>query len=273
MTPVEPLAPWLGGKRMLAQRLAAIIATIPHRTYVEPFMGMGGVFLRRAHAAPGEIVNDINRELITLFRVVQRHPEALIKSFDRWTLSSRQIFDEFKTFPVNVLTDIERSALFLYLQRLSFGGKVHNPSFGVDLSAGSRLRLATLERQIGALHRRLDGVIIECLPWNQVLERYDRPDTLFYLDPPYMGGEADYGRGIFSATDFTKMARLLSQLQGRFVLSINDQPESRRLFGDFDITEVSLNYSAGSRHGSGVEAKELIVRDRKGDAVGPLFSR
>lgn len=271
VTAVEPIAPWLGGKRHLALHLASIIAGIPHRTYVEPFMGMGGVFLRRSHAAPAEVINDINRDLVTLYRVAQRHPGALVESFGRWTLSSREMFDQLKRTPPDVLTDIERAARFLYLQRLAFGGRTRNPSFGVDLGSGSRLRLQQIQRQLDALHRRLDGVIIECLPWPDVIDRYDRPETLFYLDPPYWGGEGDYGAGIFSRADFTALARRLAGIEGRFILSINDTPETRQIFDGFHIEERTHTFTAGSKSGAGIEAHELIVRDRAEGSAGPLF--
>lgn len=268
---VEPLAPWLGGKRHLAQHLARVIGGIPHRTYVEPFVGMGGVFLRRSHAAPREVINDINRELVTLYRVAQRYPNALTESFDRWTLTSRELFERLKATPPEILTDIDRAARFLYLQRLAFGGRVKNPSFEIDLGDGSRLRLRQIERQLGALHRRLEGVIIECLPWREIIDRYDRPETLFYLDPPYWGGEADYGAGIFARADFQALAARLAAIEGRFVLSINDTPETRRIFAGFVLEERTHTFTAGSKSGAGIEAHELIVRDRAESSAGPLF--
>lgn len=270
--PVEPIAPWLGGKRHLAQHLSGLISAIPHRTYVEPFMGMGGVFLRRPFAAPAEVINDINRDLVTLYRVAQRHPAALADAFGKWVLSSRELFEHLKATPPEILTDVERAARFLYLQRMSFGGRAKNVSLGVDLRDGSRLRLRQIHRQLDLLHQRLDGVIIECLRWQEIIDRYDRPETLFYLDPPYWGGEADYGKGIFARNEFSEMAKRLAAIDGRFVLSINDNPDTRRLFGAFHLEERTINYSIGSKEGGGVDARELIVRDGKGERAGPLFA-
>jgi len=71
--PVRPVAPWLGGKRALAARIAERIASTPHERYVEPFVGMGGVFFRRRHRPVMEVINDINRDVVTLFRILQRH--------------------------------------------------------------------------------------------------------------------------------------------------------------------------------------------------------
>ena len=58
---VDPIAPYLGGKRNLAKNLTGRIAAIKHQTYCEPFIGMGGVFLRRAQRAKAEVINDIKK--------------------------------------------------------------------------------------------------------------------------------------------------------------------------------------------------------------------
>lgn len=108
------------------------------------------------------------------------------------------------------------------------------------------------------VHERLAGVTIENRDWLDFIDRYDRPGTLFYLDPPYWGCEDDYGKLLFDRTQFAAIAERLARIKGSFILSINDVPEIRELFGRFELTEVGLNYTIGS--GRGVHAKELIVR-------------
>jgi DNA adenine methylase len=71
-----------------------------------------------------------------------------------------------------------------------------------------------------------------------VITRYNRPGTLFYLDPPYYGCEDYYGKNMFSREDFEKMAVQLGSIKGRFILSINDHPEIRRVFASFNIEEI-----------------------------------
>ena len=107
------------------------------------------------------------------------------------------------------------------------------------------------------LHKRLAGVYIECLPYQDFITRYDRPDTLFYLDPPYWNCENDYGKGIFSKADFDELARLLKGIKGRFILSINDVPEIRQIFKAFYIKEVQTTYTVGTHPGK--KANELLI--------------
>ena len=101
------------------------------------------------------------------------------------------------------------------------------------------------------------GVVIECLGWAEFIDRWDRKEMLFYLDPPYWNGESDYGKGVFGRADFAALAKRLRRLKGRFILSINDVPEVREAFSGFKLAPVSLTYTITG--GKGTPAKELII--------------
>lgn len=259
MTPVRPIRPaagYIGGKRNLAGRLVPLIEAIPHRTYAEPFVGMGGVFFRRRQAAPAEVINDFAGDVATLFRVLQRHYVAFLEMM-RYQLTSRREFERLQATDPSTLTDLERAARFLYLQRTTFGGKVAARTFGVDPRSGASFDVTRLVPVLEAIHERLAAVTIESLPWRAFLDRYDRPETLFYLDPPYYGSEADYGRGLFSREEFPAMAARLKGLRGHFVLSLNDLPEVREIFAGFTLKPVRTSYSISRNDGH--RARELII--------------
>lgn len=252
------MAPYLGGKRRLAGRVIDRLRATPHACYVEPFVGMGGVFLRRDWRARAEVINDISRDVATLFRVLQRHYEALMDML-RWQLTSRADFDRLRAASADTLTDLERAARFLFLQRAAFGGKVVGRNFGVSPGAPARFDVTKLGPMLEAVHDRLAGVVIECLPWPELLRRYDRPETLFYLDPPYWGCEEDYGEGVFSQADFEALAKALAGLRGGWLLSLNDVPGVRRVFGRFAIEAVETSYSIGGGAGRG-KVGEVLIR-------------
>ena len=254
-------APYLGGKRNLARRVIARIEAIPHRTYAEPFVGMGGIFLRRQSPSAVEVVNDFSRDVANLFRILQRHYVQLMDTL-RWQLTSRAEWDRLNAANADTLTDLERAARFLYLQRLTFGGKVAGRSFGVDPNTSARFDVNKLGPQLEAIHERLAGVVIECLPYAAFLARYDRPGTLFYLDPPYFGCEGDYGAGMFSREDFARLAEILRGLKGRFLLSLNDTPEVRETFAGFAFEELPVTYTVGAKHGCGGKRGELLISGR-----------
>jgi hypothetical protein len=119
---------------------------------------------------------------------------------------------------------------FPHLQRTGFGGKVTGQTFGVSPYEPGPFNVLRLASYLEAVHERLAGVVIESLPYAEFIARYDRPETLFYLDPPYCGSEHYYGRGMFTREEFEKMAALLATLKGRFILSLNDVDEVRRTF-------------------------------------------
>lgn len=253
--PEKPIAPWLGGKRNLSKRICGLIDTTSHETYAEPFLGMGGVFLRRRSRPPLEAVNDISGDVVTLFRVMQRHPDAL-KAALRWRMASRDEFQRLLKEDAEALTDIERAARTLYLQRLAFGGKVTGQAFGV--SAGRpRWRPEGLLRRLDRLHDRLAGVVIERLHYANFIERYDADGTLFYLDPPYWNGESDYGKGVFARPDFERISDALKTIKGRFLLSLNDVPEIREIFGWARLVPVKHVFSISE--GAPTEAAELLI--------------
>ena len=257
--PTAPVAPWLGGKRNLAKRICSIIDRTPCVTYAESFVGMGGIFLRRASRPKAEVINDRGRDIANLFRILQRHyPQFL--DFLRFQLTTRAEFERLAAVNPDTLTDLERAGRFLYLQRTAFGGKVAGRSFGVDRSRPGRFNLTTLEPMLEDLHSRLAGVTIECLDWSAFIPRYDSADTLFYLDPPYWGCEDDYGKAMFERADFQRLAQLLAGVKGRFVLSLNDLPEVREVFAAFLMAEVTTTYTINSlqHHSSGDRAELLI---------------
>lgn len=257
--PVLPVAPYIGGKRNLAQRLVTLIDGQPHMTYAEPFVGMGGVFLRRTRQPKAEAINDISGDVTTLFRILQRHYQAFLDTL-KWQLGSRAEFDRLMRVDPTTLTDLERAARFLYLQRTAFGGKVAGRNFGVDAKKPSRFNLTKLEPMLADVHERLAPVSIENLPYGDFIRRYDHAGTLFYLDPPYWDCESDYGVGVFDQGDFERLADLLAAISGRFILSINDTLGARKVFGEFFIEDVQTSYSiATAAAGAAKKAGELII--------------
>ncbi|MEM6907153.1 MAG: DNA adenine methylase [Pseudomonadota bacterium] len=256
--PVRPAAGYIGGKRNLARQICSIIEATPHQGYAEPFVGMGGIFLRRSTRPKTEVINDISGDVANFFRVLQEHYPYFIDML-RWRLSSRNEFDRLADLSPRRLTDLQRAARFLYLQRLAFGGKVSGRNFGVDAGSGGRFNITKLEPVLADLHERLAGVVIEELPFDVFLKRYDRPGMLFYCDPPYLGSEDDYGAGLFSPSDHEKLADCLATAAGRFILSINDTPKARAVFAAFNLTSTKTTYSIAGAKAAAGNAAELII--------------
>lgn len=256
VNPVNPAAPYIGGKRLLSKLIIQRINQIPHDAYVEPFVGMGGVFLRRDRQPRLEVINDINGDVTNLFRILQRHYPQFMETL-RFQISSRREFERLSCTDPSTLTDLERAARFLYLQRLAFGGKVAGQNFGVTMQGG-RFNLLKLGPQLEDIHERMAGVVIENLPWQKLIARYDRPGSLFYLDPPYWGNEDDYGKAVFTREQFEEMAGVLGSIRGHFILSLNAVQGVFDTFSKFRIDQVNCVYSVGG-NGHSKEVKEVII--------------
>ncbi len=257
-----PIIPWLGGKRRLAD---IIIPRFPaHECYVEVFAGGAALYFLRP-PAPVEVINDVNGDLICLYRVVTHHLEEFYRHF-KWALSSRQIFKWLQDTPPETLTDIQRAARFFYLQHVCFGAKVEGQTWGsaTTTPAPNFLRI---EHALSDAHIRLAGTHIEKMDWAKCVQRYDRPHTLFYLDPPYWE-TAGYGVD-FGIEQYELMATLMRSMKGKAILSINDHPDIRRIFAGFQLEEAKIDYTVGGG-GRAAARTELIIYswDRAAEPAG-----
>ena len=250
-----PIIPWIGGKRRLAKHIIPMFP--PHRCYVEPFAGAGALYFTKEQVKT-EVLNDINSELINLYRVVKHHLEPLLHEF-KWALTSRKIFTWLQDTPPETLTDIQRAARFFYLQKNAFGGKVDAQHFGTATTHPPRLNLLRIEEDLSQAHLRLSQTYIEHLSWEAVIKKYDRPHTLFYCDPPYWG-TAGYGVD-FGLEQYDHMAELARTIKGKMIISVNDIPEMRTAFDGLNMDTVDISYTLG-KSGKGRQKRgELVIRN------------
>ena len=254
---LKSVAPWTGGKYRSYKIIVERIMQTPHRQYAEPFVGMGGIFLRRPVVVKYEFINDYNKDVSNLFRVLQRHYDVFTDAV-QFLVSSRDEFERQVNTNPDVLTDVERAVRFYYIQRICYGGQSISPCFGVDRKRTGRFNIKKLESDLKALHNRLSGVVIECLSYESFIPRYDDTDTLFYLDPPYYGSENGYGPGLFNRDDYVKICILLHNLEGRFLMSLNDTPEIRGIFSTFNIETIDSLYTMQNR-GKNIISRELLI--------------
>lgn len=249
----KPILPWMGGKRRLAKQILPLFK--PHTTYVEPFCGGAALFFMK-QPAKVEVINDVNGELVNLYRVVKHHLDEFLRQF-RWALVSRQEYLWQQKANPETLTDIQRAARFFYLQKLSFGGKVVGQTFGTAATTPPRLNLLRLEEDLSDAHLRLSQTTIERLDWQECIRRYDRPGTLFYLDPPYWG-TAGYGVD-FGLEQYEQMAQIAREAKGQVVISVNDIPEMRRAFKGMNINIVEVKYTVSGSKNTIRNYSELII--------------
>ena len=241
---------WVGGKKLLRKFISD---KFPEKfdKYIEVFGGAGWVLFYKDKYANTEVYNDINSELVNLFKCVKYHPEAIEKEFEL-SLNSRQIFNEYKNqIDCIGLTDIQRAARYLYLIKVSYGAKVS--------TYGNKPRDLSNTEFLKDVRKRLSRVVIENKSFEKIIASYDSEGTLFYLDPPYHNTENMYDTGdfIFNEEQHIKLRDILKNIKGKFVLSYNDDEFIRELYKDFKIESIerqnNLSLSSGSRF------KEVVI--------------
>ncbi len=258
-TPLKSPLGYLGGKSRLAAQIVEKIP--PHTCYVEPFCGGAWVYFTKPPSKV-EILNDLDGELVNFWRVVRTHLPEFLRCLEYRTVSREEFQRELKTDP-KLLTDVQRAVRYYLVQRMGFGGKTKDRTFGTSSVRPSSLNLPRAEEILKDIHTRMARTTIEHLDACECIQRYDSEKTFIYLDPPYVG--ADFYSVSFAGEDFNRLCETLKSIKGKFILSLNDTPEVREIFKDFTIEPVETKYSLGNTKQSEdtrkKERKELLIHN------------
>jgi DNA adenine methylase len=252
MLMVGPLS-YLGGKNRVAQQIVALIPE--HTCYIEPFCGGAQIFFHKGRSKV-EVLNDLDEEIFNFLRSCQLHHPELIR-YLQYCVVSRNWFNLFQQQEPKALSEIQRAARFFYLQKNCYGGLVKRQTFSASVQESSNYNPMRIPMLLQLTHERLANVQLECLPYQQVLKKYDRPFSFFYIDPPYFG--LPHYKFNLDPADYVELAALLKSLKGRFLLSLNDVPQVKKIFSTFRISELRFHYSAQKR--AGRRYNELLIRN------------
>jgi DNA adenine methylase len=230
---------WVGGKSRLRNKIVELIPE--HTCYVELFAGAAWVLFAKP-PSDVEVLNDIDKELVNFFRVVKYKPEELVQSFE-WELVSRAEFERLANIDTSKLSDIERAHRFYYIIMAGWGGELNYPRFQTSITDGghgNRLigALKYLRQRIEPVYERLQKVIIENLEWEICFERYDRPKTVMYIDPPYPDNNCNYLHNMRSLDDHRELAVRLHSSKCKWILSSFNVPEIHQLYAGYPIIPV-----------------------------------
>jgi len=240
----------MGGKSKLRK---TIISMIPeHTCYVEPFFGAGWVFFGK-EPSKVEVINDIDKELINMFKMMKYH-EPEITRLMQYEICSRDEFDEYAKADVNSMTDVQRVIRFIYVSSQSFASKGNH--FGYGTTSRPNPQIFCTEH-LKCIKERLRNVYIENLSFEKIFEKYDRPHCFFCCDPPYYE-TAGYNNK-FGEKEHLLLRDLLKDMQGKFLLTINDHPEVREWYKDFNLKEVKVYYSVSREQKAKEKYNELII--------------
>ncbi|WP_053985011.1 DNA adenine methylase [Niameybacter massiliensis] len=247
---LKPPIPRMGGKSKLRK---IILERIPeHTCYVEPFFGAGWVYFGK-DPSKVEVINDIDKELINMFRMIKYHaPE--IERMLQYEFSGRDMFEEYKHCTLEYLTDIQRAVRFLYLISQSFAGKGETYGYGTNKAPSPQI---FYQGVLGEIKERLRNTYVENKSFEDIIKRYDRSHSFFFCDPPYFetaGYENEFGE-----QEHLLLRDTLSQIKGKFMVTINDHTQVREWYKNFNIEEVKVAYSVSKEQKARKEYGELII--------------
>ena len=246
---------WVGGKRLLRKQITDRFPKEIDR-YVEVFGGAAWVLFYKDKHAKQEIYNDLDGNLVNLFRCVKHHTPEMQRLL-REQLTSREMFDQYlylhrQTNPFQ--TDIQRAVEFYTLIKTSYGSKGQH--FNLN---GETCNFERLANTLTPIQKRLQNVVIEHSDFAKLIARYDKPGTLFYCDPPYY--QAEYFYNIhFTPDDHQRLRDTLATIQGKFLLSYNDHPAIRELYQTYNIEPIERNNNLVSSYSNASKNyQELII--------------
>ncbi|HET6385584.1 MAG TPA: DNA adenine methylase [Armatimonadota bacterium] len=253
---------WVGGKSRLRKQIIELLP--PHTCYVELFAGAAWVLFAKP-PSDVEVLNDVDQDLVSFFRVVKERPEELIASFE-WELVARAEFERLAELAPKDLSDVQRAHRFYYLIMAGWGGELNYPRFQTSITDGghgNRLigALKTLQQRLRPVHERLATVIIENLDWEICLDRYDRGGTVVYIDPPYPGNKCNYAHNMRDWEQHRQLYERLKRAKCRWILSSYDSEETRALYHDYYIIPVQSSSGMNTERAQGTRTinKEVLI--------------
>lgn len=240
----------VGGKSKLRK---TIIEMIPeHICYVELFFGAGWVYFGKEQSKT-EVINDIDKELINLFKTIKYHSPEVERLLE-YEFSGRDIFEEYKNYNIEYLTEIHRAIRFLYLITQSFAGKGKVYGYGTTKKPSQQI---FYKETLNDIRERLKNTYVENLSFEKIIDKYDREKTFFFCDPPYF--ETSGYDNKFGEEEHIILRDKLKGLSGKFLLTINDHDKVREWYQGFNIREVEVNYSVSKESKGRGKYKELII--------------
>ncbi|MDD7793678.1 DNA adenine methylase [Clostridium sp. 'White wine YQ'] len=247
---LKPPIPRMGGKSKLRK---TIIEMIPeHTCYVELFFGAGWVYFGK-DPSKVEVINDIDKELINLFKMIKYHAPEIERMLE-YEFSGRDIFEEYKNHSIASLTEINRAVRFLYLISQSFAAKGKDYGYGTTSKPKPQIFYKGV---LADIKDRLRNTYVENLSFEKIIDKYDRENTFFFADPPYFD-LTGYGNE-FGEKEHLMLRDRLASIKGKFLLTINDHEKVREWYKGFNLKEVEVHYSVSKEKKARKGYKELII--------------
>lgn len=269
---LKPILKWVGGKRQL---LSEIKKHIPsnYNTYIEPFFGGGAVLFEIQPKKA--IINDINIELVNMYKTVKTNSEDLIKKLEKYTNDEEKYY-EIRNLDRNEnykkLSNIDRASRMIYLNRTCFNGLYRVNSKGQNNVPYGKYKNPTIcdKSNIKNISKYFNenDIEIKNLDFEKLL-KLAQPGDFVYLDPPYdpltdTSSFVSYSKDGFTKDDQTRLKEccdLLTKKGVKFLLSNSSTEFIKELYKDYTIIEVDANRNISASVKGREKVKEVLIKN------------
>ncbi|WP_417681742.1 Dam family site-specific DNA-(adenine-N6)-methyltransferase [Pseudidiomarina aquimaris] len=258
---------WAGGKYNLVEPITALLPA--GNKLVEPFVGAGSVFLNTDY--PSYVLNDVNPDLIALFKFIKRRPQTFIndarKLFTAQTNSTEAYYALRQNF--NDSNDAyERALLFLYLNRHGYNGLCrYNQSGGFNVPFGQYRKPYFPQAEIEIFAEKAQRATFTCMSFEKVFRRARKGDVI-YCDPPYAPLSATANFTSYATTGFSldqqhELARRAAHAAHKrkipVLISNHDTDLTRLLYADADLQSLQVSRFISPKADGRTKVAELLA--------------
>lgn len=248
---------WFGGKHYLAKEIISLLPQ--HKVYVEAFGG-GGSILTQKKPSKIEVYNDIDADLVNFLMVLRNRRDELIEALITLP-SSRFLCNKWQHEPLPE-DELERAVVWFYLlrQRISPKNASLVSGWRASKSINTAVDYQNALKKLKDFEERWRYVMIECVDFRRIFEIYDSPSTVFVVDPPYVGKEYYY-KGDFSYQDHVDLADILSNIQGKAIVTYYECDLINRLYSGWNTIKKDgyVGSSVVKGNSKRKKEKELIL--------------
>lgn len=251
---MRPLISYYGGKQRMSSRILPLFPQ--HKIYVEPFAGGAALLFAKEPTIVSnnnnyrEVLNDLNNQIITLYRVARDNPDALLKKLELTPYSKADHSLAKEILEGTGYSDLDIAWAVTVQCNQSFASKMFGGWGRSKMSQNSASSLNNWRNDLSVIFDRLKDVYLDSIDAIDCIDKWDHPDTLFYIDPPYPETDQGHYKG-YTMDDFKQLIEKLETVKGSFILSCYPSvsvhaPDDWEKF-DFDTSMSASKASNGKR--------------------------
>lgn len=238
----------IGSKTKISKIVLNLIPE--HKIYVEPFVGGAAIYFAiKKPEGIVEVLNDLDKGLMESYALVKKAElptQADITRLNKYNKSKETLTKFYQSAGGSSLDKLGK-AIIKYCY--TYSGKGYGNAYDKGDFTTKLLKLSDYKE-------RMKNTILHNWDYIKIIKKYDSKDTFLYIDPPYENSEVLYDHHFI---DIPQMAHILKNIKGKFLLSLNYNPELKPLFSGFNIKVINVKSQSNSNGDIGKDRKEFLI--------------